>query len=303
MRQESTKQLKTVRTKHGKKRARGKKQENAHEKDTSRSPRSGPQRHTTSSNCYEFTKTFLDLPAELRNEVYMLSLPDNEVVDIAHGLPSLLVAHEQIHDEALPILLSRNTFQVVIRDRRDAALRVWLDLVKGLPAEHKASIKEVRIAFEGRTLHTKNEKYDDFWEYEPGFEHWNAFITPIIDAGLMAKQVRWLGLRPESFTRLPFDDKRGRSMIEAFLLNRFILNPLLKHRGFHHPSTRPVDIQFQLHKTWQALGLSWKEGAFVLHYLALGAFGEGRSKVHFWFENWVAESASAEGSLKMQQEE
>lgn len=188
--------------------------------------------------------TFFHLPAELRNEIYTLSLPAGEVVDVAHGLPSLLVAHEQILNEALPMFLSRETFQVVIRNRRDAALRMWLDLIKGLSAEQKASIKEVRIAFEGRTLRAKDEPEDDIWEYKPDFEHWSAFITRIIDAGLTAEQVRWLGLRPESFTRLPFDDKRGRSMIEAFLLNRFILSPLLKHRGFHDSSTGPVDIQF-----------------------------------------------------------
>lgn len=72
------------------------------------------------------TTTFLDLPRELRDQIYELSLVSDRVVDLRRlvtvlscdaklGIaPALLRASRQIHSEAIEIMYSLNTFQATI---------------------------------------------------------------------------------------------------------------------------------------------------------------------------------------------
>ncbi|EME78564.1 uncharacterized protein MYCFIDRAFT_209005 [Pseudocercospora fijiensis CIRAD86] len=72
-----------------------------------------------------YTKTFLDLPLELRNTIYSLTLPQNQTIhvsrrrifiitspEIPHHEPALLQSHPKIRAEALAMYYSTNTFQM-----------------------------------------------------------------------------------------------------------------------------------------------------------------------------------------------
>lgn len=296
MRYEATAQSKTSRTKHGKRRARGTKTKTQHEKDGSASPTPEPKRHTTSSNRRDFTSTFLDLPAELRNEIYALSLPEYEVLDIAHGMPSLLFTHPQIFKEASPIFLGRNTFTAHIKDRHDAALTGWLGLVKDLPEEHRAEIPELAIAFEGEIFdfHGGERK----WGYDPDLEYWNALVMRIRDAGLTAEQLTWPGLQSDFFARVPFDSSRDQIVSKA-LLNRYVLTPLLRHHDLLDPTKPPVDVRKQVSDEWQSLGLSREQrNAVLLFWVPRRTSGGGRADPERWFQYWLAGREEAKADLR-----
>lgn len=189
---------------------------------------------TSTSKITSNRKGFLDLAAELRNEVYALALPKGEVIGITDGWPSILCAHPQIFDEALAMFLSSNTFSVNITDRRDGAFTGWLDMIKTLSQGQTSCTTSVIITLSGRVLE---------WDkangcFDPDFEYWGAFVKRIKEAGLRAEQVAWSCLQ---FDRAS-SSLVSQGLIPLHLLHRRIIKPILKHQGLFDPAKTPVDV-------------------------------------------------------------
>lgn len=70
---------------------------------------------------------FLDLPAEIRNSVYELMLPEEGTIDVVEALklPSLLASCAQIHDEASSIWYRDNEFRASVFDCDASTLNKW----------------------------------------------------------------------------------------------------------------------------------------------------------------------------------
>lgn len=67
----------------------------------------------------EQSTSFLDLPPELRNEIYTLALQDDKPIPVSsyttrlYRPPSLLLTNKQTHEEATPIFYNIRIFDVV----------------------------------------------------------------------------------------------------------------------------------------------------------------------------------------------
>lgn len=75
----------------------------------------------------------LDLPAELRNDIYRLVvLQTDDIVVSTEGInePPLLKACKQIRVEALPIYYAENSFELQIRDCNSNAVFKWEQSVR-----------------------------------------------------------------------------------------------------------------------------------------------------------------------------
>ncbi|KAK4494833.1 hypothetical protein PRZ48_014189 [Zasmidium cellare] len=92
-------------------------------------------------------KTFLDLPPELRNDIYALALPPQTLAFPTptpankHGrakAPSLLLASKQIHAEALAMFYSKTTFHFPDSN-------IMLRFLRKIGAKKRKLVKEVIV--------------------------------------------------------------------------------------------------------------------------------------------------------------
>ncbi|KAK3055317.1 hypothetical protein LTR09_003870 [Extremus antarcticus] len=71
-------------------------------------------------------KTFLDLPAELRNKIYELVLPSNALITIGGGeashQPDLTMVNRQFRRETLGLFYARNRLDVRGDDHQRVAI-------------------------------------------------------------------------------------------------------------------------------------------------------------------------------------
>ena len=89
----------------------------------------------------------LNLPAEIRNQIYSYALPTDKSYEItpAHYTPALCQSNRQMRTEALPIWRSSNAFCIYQNHNDDQAIERMLRLESGL--EHIAEFKYTHLSW------------------------------------------------------------------------------------------------------------------------------------------------------------
>lgn len=238
---------------------------------------------STSSTRTSERKTFLDLPAELRNEIYALTLHTDSTFDITHGWPSILLARRQIYHEALPIFLARSALTVHIRDRRDGPLTGWLEVVKELPTAWKASISTVTITFSGHIL--DEDRVTE--RFVPEFALCDHLITCIKAAGLRADQVKWGALRAEDNLEALSQEEIYDHIAPIAILNQWVIPKLLVHHRFvRHDWIHTPEMTGDSFDRGAGMGFTYRNFLETMHMLRDDMPPEESSRR--MFEWWAA---------------
>lgn len=113
--------------------------------------------------------------------------------------------------------------------------------------------------------------------YTPNFDFWVAFIARLSAAGFTAKQLEWPGTTAAEVScwrsLVPGGERYGYGR-EKFLLNKFVLTPLLAARDMLDPRNPLMDVR----KQWF---LSWREGIWPVAYWRRDGLFEGQVMVEY----------------------
>lgn len=152
------------------------------------------------------------LPAELRNSILRLILVEPLPIRIKKpgalghaSWPCLANACQQLRDETLPIFLGNYTFIRGSEGLRSAytALTAWLTTLKAVPFNTKRLIKSLTVELTRDMLGVDPNRPaadTDLWSIEDNvwlFDFCGSLLFQMPDAGLMAHQLNWPGVRPE----------------------------------------------------------------------------------------------------------
>lgn len=228
----------------------------------------------------------LRLPAEIRNHIFQLALVDRDSNASALG-PSITGTCQDIRAETLPVFLGNTTFVFRSHNLGKKLALQWLSAIEGHSAEHKR-LMTILISAEGQLLKRTAGPLSHLTTFSPNFDFWNALIVRIKQAGLTSTQLIWEGINTQVQGALPAtpnaEDLEVISLrvVELYLLNLFVLPPLLKRHGLHDPTRPPVDIATEIQ--WNGtLYLMSKDGFQALTV----RFAEGVPEK--WYELWGSE--------------
>ncbi|KAK3706010.1 hypothetical protein LTR37_013004 [Vermiconidia calcicola] len=236
----------------------------------------------------EPTSHFDRIPAETRNQIYELLLVEEGPVDInaSGGWPGILSAWKQLGDEAASIYLRNANFTVTILDLNSNALVNWLEGFKHVPAELKTLVKSVKVVCLGDMINRDDGGYGHPI-YSANFDYWHNLIDKISASGLKSHQLQWPGLVDLDLsiakTRAGYSDARPCPLgVQKYLLNEFILTPLLAQHGILNEATPPVNILRQLGQESRQWRLDPHHVAVVARTSQHNTLGNAKA----WFDSW-----------------
>lgn len=268
--------------------------------------------HTTRSH-------FLDLPAELRNEVYRFALPqgnhiedadedDNPEFDITESFPSLTHVCRQIRSEVMSLYLDTYIFIARVRDSDYSLLASWLEIFAGFDDNHKKAFSYLEVVCTGglitcevTSLCHKHQGRDQV-QWSPNFPLWNALLVTMKEAGLMADTVRFeydicIDALAAYYDELgepgTIDSRVFPGVEEQYLFYCFVLPPLLRIHGLYdtHDIFPPEDVVRELVELHERAGRLHELDALVLQ----AAFASERPP-ELWFELWARHTSTLSAS-------
>lgn len=194
------------------------------------------------------------------------------------GWPSVADTCQQLRHEALPVFFANNSFCVELRGLGSDlnALTPWLNKLKEAHISAKKLIKSITVELAGQLMSIvtrqsteeemaassdSDEDDEPARSCEPRFDLCDRFLSLIADAGLLARQLVWPGVRPETLRELSIlqpDEELPKVdvIFEVHFFNDFVLTPLLRRHGLYDEQRPPVSIARQLsEKEWEGTSL------------------------------------------------
>ena len=234
------------------------------------------------------------VPPELRNKIYDLILTDDDATNIdITPWPAITETCQQIRAECLPIYLDNQGFVVTILEHDHSALLAWLDKFSALTGEEKRLVKgNLKISIEGDML--------DCLMGTPtravlatNFAFWDTIIARMSTSGLSTTQVLWPGredaLASTSRHNTLEGKRRHKSGIEKWLLDAYVLTPLLRAHEFLDEQRPPGHMSLQMQQEWNRFGVKGYYNKYMAQHVARrGGMSSGQ-----WgtcYRRWVLES-------------
>ena len=197
------------------------------------------------------------LAPEIRNQIYQYVVAADEEISIraivvsgeketleVERRPAITRAGPQIWQEAMPLYFANNDFVAYLDEEDDYIfLLLWLDT---LTTKDLKSLRKLTIACVRKVVHCNDWRKHAF---NPMFERMNYLVCCLSFFGLKPRQLHWSAV-PERDLDLPeghspsvamrMAKNLGLSMCQRYLINNFVLRPLLNLYNMRGKETLPT---------------------------------------------------------------
>lgn len=210
--------------------------------ETSNKPASSPFNNPAIKTQLLSRSRLESLPAEIRSKIFRYVLLMHADDTSSSGLlstwplPDITGASKQLRAETLPIFFGNHNFEAHIeRDFSSPVLLPWLRALASLPAGQQHLRGILRLKCVGNKLERKKRLHihkDSTYRFKPNVHLWNSLILALKSSGLHPAQILWPRLSDEDLV-YHVREQNIDVLLEQWLLDRYVLVPLLKKHGFY----------------------------------------------------------------------